>query len=180
MKSIAKYLATALFCAIVVGGSALAQTVNIDYDHTVNFMKFKTYTWAHVHATDPAVENRITIAFNRDMASRYMTETQTGGDVTISAVEVTSDKQEYTDFYNGISNLTWQRGWGSGGFMEGQASLQDLQIGSLVIDMYDTKTQKIIWRGVVAEPVANGVLNVLKVDKAVTQLITKYPPKFSK
>ena len=44
MTSITKRLATGFFLTIIAAAPALAQTVTIDYDHTVNFLKFKTYT----------------------------------------------------------------------------------------------------------------------------------------
>ena len=67
MKVFARVLATALVGTAMAAAPVLAQTVTIDYDHTVNFLKFKTYTWTKLHATDPTVEDRITIALNRDM-----------------------------------------------------------------------------------------------------------------
>jgi hypothetical protein len=159
----------------------LAQTVTIDYDHTVNFLKFKTYTWQKVHATDPGVEDRISIAVNRDMGGRYMTEAPKGGDVTISAVEATQDKQEFTTFYNSLGDFSWQRGWGSAGFLDSQATLNDVPLGTLIIDIYDTKTHKLLWRGTVTEPLTGSEDNKDNtVDKAVTQLISKYPPKYKK
>jgi hypothetical protein len=51
-------LATALFGTVIAGVPAVAQAVNVDYDHTINFLKFKSYTVQKVHATDPAVESR--------------------------------------------------------------------------------------------------------------------------
>ena len=95
MTSITNRLATALFVTVIAAAPALAQTVTIDYDHSVNFLKFKTYTWQKLHATDPSVEDRINIALKRDMEGRYMTEVASGGDVTITAVEATKDKAEF-------------------------------------------------------------------------------------
>ena len=181
MRSISRVLVMALLGTLMAGPSLVAQTVNIDYDHTVNFAKFKTYTWAKVHAADPTVEQRITIAVNRDMSGRYMTEASKGGDVTITVVEATQDKQEFTDFYNSLGDFTWQRSWGSDGFMDSQATVQDVPLNTLVIDMYDTKTHKLLWRGVVNQPVTSSQdKNDQRIDKAVTQLIGKYPPKFKK
>jgi len=181
MISITKTLAFGLFAVAMAGAPILAQTVTIDYDHTVNFLKFRTYTWEKVHATDPGVEDRLTVALNRDMSARYMTEVSKGGDVTITAVDATQDKQEFTDFYSGLSGFTWQRGWGNAGFLDSQASLQDVPLDTVVIDMYDTKTHKLLWRGSVTEPeVKSEDKNEQKVDKAVTLLITQYPPKFKK
>ena len=99
MKSIARVLAAAIFGTALAATPLLAQTVTIDYDHSVNFLKFKTYTWEKIHATDPSVEDRINIALKRDMEGRYMTEVASGGDVTITAVEATQDKAEFSNFY---------------------------------------------------------------------------------
>jgi hypothetical protein len=181
MRYIAKSLATALFAVAMAGAPIMAQTVTIDYDHTVNFLKFKTYTWGKVHATDPSVEGRITIALNRDMSGRYMSEVSKDGDVTITAVEATQDKQEFSTFYDSLGDFAWQRPWGTAGFLDSQATLSDVPLDTLVVDMYDTKTHKLLWRGIVTEPVVKSEdKNDQKIDKAVTQLISKYPPKFKK
>ncbi len=182
MKAIAKVLAAVSLGVVALSAAPiLAQTVTIDYDHTVNFAKFRTYTWGKIHATDPSVEDRITIAANRDLAGRYMTEAGKGADVTITAVNATKDKQEFSDFYSGLDgNYNWQRPWGSG-FLDSQAAPADIPLDTLVIDMYDTATHKLLWRGTITQPVtASEDKNDQKIDKAVTQLISKYPPKFKK
>jgi hypothetical protein len=182
MKAIAKTLAAALVGMAMAGAPILAQTVTIDYDHTVNFLKFKSYTWEKIHASDPDVESRITAAMQRDMTGRYMTEVAKGGDVTLTAVEATQDKQEFTTFYNELgSGYAWQRPWGSAGFMDTQATLGDIPLDTLVVDMYDTKTHKLLWRGTVTQPVGGSEdKNDQRIDKAVTLLISKYPPKYKK
>jgi len=181
MKSLARVFAFAFFGAVLMGTPILAQTATIDYDHTVNFLKFKTYTWEKVHATDPGVEDRITIALNRDMGGRYMTEVAKGGDVTIAAVEAARDKQEFTTFYDSLgSDYSWQRPWGSG-FLDSQATLSDIPVNTLIIDMYDTKTHKLLWRGTIAGPLEGSQDKMNNaIDKEVTELISKFPPKYKK
>ena len=133
MNLFARVFAVAFFGAALAGAPIMAQTATIDYDHTVNFLKFKTYTWEKVHATDPGVEGRITIALNRDMVGRYMSEVSKDGDVTIAAVDANQDKQEFTTFYDSLgSDYSWQRPWGSG-FMDSQATLNDIPVGTLII-----------------------------------------------
>jgi len=180
MRSIPRTLAAALFIA-VVAAPALAQTVTIDYDHSVNFLKFKTFSWQKLHATDPSVEDRITIAFNRDMEGRYITEVANGGDVTVTAVEATQDKAEFTNFYSALTGFTWQSAAGSGGFLDAGTTLADVPLNTLIIDMYDTKTHVLLWRGAITEPVAASQdKNDRNIDHAVTELIGKYPPKYKK
>ena len=181
MKSLARILAAAFFGVALTGASVLAQAVTIDSDPSVNFLKIKTYTWAKVHATDPAVEQRITLALNRSMKGRYMTEVAKDGDVSVTAVEASKDKQEYIDFYNSLGDWSWQRPWGSGGLLDSPATVEDIPLRSLIIDMYDTKTHKLLWRGMVtAPPAKNEDQTDQEMDKAVTQLIGKYPPKYKK
>jgi hypothetical protein len=182
MRTIASLLSAGVFGISLTGASIHAQTVNIDYDHTVNFLKFKTYSWEKVHATDPGVEDRITIALNRDMQGRYMTEVAKGGDVTIAAVEGSKDKQEFSTFYDSLGgDYTWQRPWGSAGFMDSQAALTDIPVDTLIIDMYDPKTHKLLWRGTVTGPLTGSQDKMNNtIDKEVTMLIGKYPPKFKK
>ena len=181
MKSIARVLATALFGTAMATTPLLAQTVTIDYDHSVNFLKFKTYTWQKLHATDPSVEDRINIALKRDMEGRYMTEVTSGGDVTITAVEATQDKQEFASFYNSLGDFAWQHVSGATGFLDSGTALQDVPLDTLIIDIYNPTTHQLLWRGAVTEPVAKSEdKNDRTIDHAVTLLISKYPPKYKK
>ena len=181
MKSIARVLAAAIFGTALAAPPLLAQTVTIDYDHTINFLKFKTYTWEKIHATDPNVEDRINIALNRDMEGRYMTEVASGGDVTITAVDATQDKAEFINFYRSLSGFDWQHVSGASGFLDSGTALQDVPLDTLIIDIYNPKTHQLLWRGAVTEPVAKSEdKNDRTIDHAVTLLISKYPPKYKK
>jgi len=181
MRSIARVLAAVLFTTAVAAAPALAQTVTVDYDHTVNFLKFKTYTWEKIHATDPSVEDRINIALKRDMEGRYMTEVASGGEVTITAVEATQDKAEFISFYSSLGGFDWQHVSDATGFLDSGTTLQDVPLNTLIIDMYNPKTHELLWRGAVTEPVAKSEdKNDRTIDHAVTLLISKYPPKYKK
>jgi hypothetical protein len=110
-----------------------------------------------------------------------MTEVSSNSDVTLTAVDVAKDKTEFTTFYDGLGPYTWQRGWGSGGFLDTAVTIEDIPVNTLVLDMYDTKTHKLLWRGIVTEPLTgNEDKNEQNIDKAVTLLIGKYPPKYKK
>jgi hypothetical protein len=182
MKRIAVRLATAVFGLALSGVAAAAQpNITIDYDHSINFENFHTYTWASVHATEPAVEQRVSIAANRSLAGRYMKEAGKDADVTMTAIEAGKDPQEYASFYSGLTDWTWQRGW-TRGFLDTAAAPENTPLHTLVIDMYDTKSHKLLWRGAITLPAdqATGSEADRKFDKAVTELIGKYPPKYKK
>ena len=183
MRFIAKTLATALFGALIAGApAAVAQATSIDYDHTINFLKYRSYTLQKVHATDPGVESRLTIALDRDLQARYLHPADSNPDIIVGVAEANQDTHEYGTFYDGLSGLSWQRGWGSGGFLDATATVQDIPAGTLVLDMWDGKTKKLIWRGMITEPaeVTSNKEADQKMDKALGQLLAQFPPKFKK
>jgi hypothetical protein len=182
MRPIAKMLATALFGAALGGTTARAQAVNVDYDHSINFLKYKSYTLQKLHATDPGVETRLTIAIDRDLQARYLHPEGKDPDIIVAVVESNQDKQEYSTFFDSLDGLSWQRGWGSGGFLDTAATLQDIPAGTLAVNMWDGKTKKLIWRGIITEPasITSDKEADQKMDKAVGQLLAQFPPKFKK
>jgi hypothetical protein len=181
MKSFAKLFVAALVGTVISGTAAMAQTVNVDYDHTINFLKYKSYTLQKVHATDPSVEGALTIALDRDLTARYLHADADKGEIIVAIVDATQDKAEYGTFYDGLNGLAWQRGWGSGGFMDAAATPQDLAVGSVILDMWDRKTQKLIWRGTLTETLAGSEdKKDNTADKSVGKLLNQFPPKFKK
>ncbi len=182
MKSFAKMLAAGLFITVGAGVTATAQAVNVDYDHTVNFLKYKSYKLASLHATDAGVSSRLGIALDRNLQARYLHVDSNNPDILVGVVEANQDKQEYSSFYDGLNGLDWKRGWGTAGFLDSQATIQDIAPGTLVIDMWDAKTKKLIWRGTITEPasVLSNKEADQKMDKAVGEVLAKFPPKFKK
>jgi hypothetical protein len=184
MTTLSKTLSAALFGTFLAAASvpASAQTVTVDYDHSINFLKYKSYTLQKVHATDPTVESRLTIAVDRDLQARYLHPQDKDSDLIIAVVESNTDTQEYPKFYDSLGGLSWQRGWGSAGFLDTEATVQDIPAGTLVFDMWDRKSQKLVWRGTITEPasVITDKEADQKMDKAVGQLLSQFPPKFKK
>ena len=60
--------------------------------------------------------------------------------------------------------------------------MQDIPAGTLVLDIWDRKTQKLVWRGAITEPasVTSDKEADQKLDKAVGQLLAQFPPKYKK
>ena len=85
------------------------------------------------------------------------------------------------NFYVALSGFNWQCGWGGGGFLDSPAKIQEVPLGALVVDFYDTKTHKLLWRGLAPNAVVkNGDKYEQKTDKAVNDMVGKFPPKYVK
>jgi hypothetical protein len=177
VTSIAKILGIALFASTLGVAAGHAQVASIDFDHAINFYKFRSFSMDRIHATDPLVEQRIIVAIERDLKAAPMQEDAKGGDLIVTACEAALDKEECGSFYNDPASRDWKRGWGTGGFSETSPTVE-VPAGTLVVDMYDRKTNKLVWRGMIAQPTdGSSGKNDQRMDKAVNSLLGKFPPK---
>src|ERR1700757_4829080 len=83
-------------------GISAAQQVKTDYDRAADFGQFKTYSWEHVETKDPLSVDRIKNAVNTALAARGWRQVESGGDVSIVAIQMTSNQETLTTFYNGF------------------------------------------------------------------------------
>jgi hypothetical protein len=179
MTRLTTVLSAGLLGAFLVGSSALAQQdVNADYDHSFQFNKIKSYSWAKVQATDPIVEPRITIAIDHILQGEgyHLVDMNKNPSVVISAVDASNNSREYARFYRGMAGYTWKADWTSNGFMDTPASLRRIPVGTLIVDMYTPETKKLVWRGTSTEPV--DVKEKTKddaIDKTVATMFKHFP-----
>jgi hypothetical protein len=170
-------LATILGVAIL-SIPMLAQQVNTDYDHSANFSQYHTYSWGQVHASDPLFEPRIRNAVDHDLQSKGWQQVPSGGDVTLTAVGAKTNKQEYNTFYDGLGPGWGWRGWGGGGIST--TTVQNVPVGTLVVDIYDTSSKRLVWRGIANDTLSDKPdKNSQKLEKAVDKMFQKFPPKAS-
>jgi hypothetical protein len=108
-----------------------------------------------------------------------------GGDMTVTAIESTKDKQEYNTFYDGLGGAGfgyrgwrgWGGGWG-GGIGDATTTVNQVPVGTLMIDLYDGKTHQLVWRGSSHQDLSTKASkNTSKFDKAVDKMLKEYPPK---
>src|SRR5258707_2976466 len=101
MKTQSK-IATSVGLMLLLACVSFAQEVKTDYDHNANFSQYKTYSWERVQTKDPLMVDRIKSAVNSALAAKGMTEVPSGGDVEVSAVEVTKYQVNQNKIYEGI------------------------------------------------------------------------------
>src|SRR5580704_9690117 len=92
--------------ALLFASASFAQQVKTDYDRSVNFSQYKTYSWEKVQTQDPLWVDRIEQAVNAALAAKGWTQVPTSGNVAIVAIEMTQNQQTLDTFYNGFG-----RGW---------------------------------------------------------------------
>ena len=161
---------------LLLAGRSSAQDVKTDYDRNANFAQYKTYSWEQVQTRDPLMVGRIKSAVNADLAAKGFTEVASGGDLSLVAMETTQNKQTLDTFYNGFGG-----GWRWGGFGDATTTTETYKVGTLVVDLFDTTTKQLVWRGSASDTLSNkSEKNIDNLDKGVEKMLKKFPPEPSK
>ena len=171
----------ALIGVIFLAGTVSAQQVKTDYDRGANFAQYKTYSWTQVKTKDPLDVDRIESAVNAALAAKGWNQVDSGGDVSIVTMEITRDQQTLNTFYNGFGGGWGWRRFGGGGFGEATTTTDTYRVGTVVVDLFDTKTKQLIWRGSSSDTLSNNSdKNIKNLDKGVEKMFKNFPPGSSK
>src|SRR5207245_4602547 len=135
MKLLSK-IAASIGLTLALATVSLAQQVKTDYDHSVNFAQYKTYSWEKVQTKDPLLVDRIKSAVNSALAAKGWTEVPSAGDVEVLSIETTPNQQTLDTFYNGFGG---GRRWGGfgGGFGDATTTVENYKVGTLVVELFD-------------------------------------------
>jgi hypothetical protein len=165
---------------ILFASTVLAQQVKTDYDRSAKFGQYKTYSWEQVKTKDALDVDRVKSAVNAALAAKGWSQVDSGGDVSIIAVETTQNQQSLNTFYDGFGG-----GWGwrrfGGGIGEATTTTETYKVGTLVVDLFDTKTKQLLWRGTSSDTLSNNSdKNIKNLDKGVEKMFKNFPPGSSK
>lgn len=179
-----KALLVLIGMVFLFAGKSNAQDVKTDYDRGADFGRYKTYSWEQVKTADPLNVERIKSAVATTLAAKGWTRVDSGADICIVAMEITSDKQTLNTYYDGFGGgWGWRRfgGGGFGGLGEATTTTDTYKVGTLVVDLFDAKTKQLVWRGSASDTLSNNSnKNIQNLDKGVDKMFKKFPPDSSK
>ena len=174
MKMLMKVVAL-IGLALFLASAAFAQQVKTDYDRAANFSQYKTYSWEKVQTPDPLWVDRIKAAVDAALVAKGWTQVESGGDISIVAIDIDRDHQTLNTYYDGFGGGRRWRGFG--GFGESTTTSDTYTVGTLIVDLFDAKTKNLVWRGV-----SNGMLsnksdkNIKSLNRGVQKLFQHFPP----
>jgi Domain of unknown function (DUF4136) len=167
-----------LFLGLLMGTPLLAQQVKTDYDRGANFSQYKTYCWQTVKTKNALDVDRIKNAVNAALAAKGWTQVDSGADISIIAIEMTQKQQTLNTFYDGFGGGWGWRRFGGGGFGEATTTTDTYKVGTLVVDLFDTKTKQLVWRGSSSDTLSNNSdKNIKNLDKGAQKMFQHFPPE---
>src|SRR6185369_7574993 len=164
----------ALFVAAFVAfNTAVAQDVKVQHMPGTDFTKFHTYKWTTIQgASHPnQIEDaQIKQAVDTQLAAKGLTRTDSDTADLNVGYQVAVDQEKQWNTMGG--------GWRFGGMETATSSTID--IGTLVVDMYDQAGKQLVWSGSATktiDPGNNQEKNEKNLEKSMTKLFKDYPPK---
>jgi hypothetical protein len=174
-RRISYFVALASLCAT----ASFAQQVKTDSDRSVDFSQYKTYSFVKVHTQNPLWVDRIKAAVNSALAAKGWTQVESGGNVAIAAMEMTKDHRTLNTYYDSFGGgWGWRWGGGFGGDFGDATTTEDTyKVGTLVVDLFDANTKKLIWRGSSSDTLSDkSDKNIKNLDKGVEKMFDRFPP----
>jgi hypothetical protein len=173
-----------LLVLIVISAGCSSLKVSSDYDKTTDFTEFETFSFYGWAKGSEAVLNRfdqerIEDATRGELEKRGMRFVEKGGDAVVSLFIVIDQKTSttaYTNHYN-MGGYGYRYGWGYGmGSSTTTYHDYDYNVGTLVIDVFSSKSKDLIWQGVGSKTVDENPKSRDKgVVKSVGKIMSQYP-----
>ena len=182
MKSTLTIAAVVLLASALFSSVSNAQKTSAGYDQNANFSSSKTFAFDKSGARNPFVNNMIVEAVERELTSRGLTKVDADPDLLVVYLAATGPNLQVASvpFYT-VVNPAY-----SG--MVGSASMTmwDVTTGTLVIDLFDRKAERTVFRGSTtevlqrapsADPAADAKLVSKPINKGIAKIFKKYPLK---
>ena len=158
---------------------ASAQDIRYNYDSDANFASYKTYKWVEIPGgvkLDELLARQLTSAVEAGLAAKGLTKVDSDtADLYIGYQAAVTQEKEIDMYGSGFA-----RGprWGGAGMAT--ATTTTLLIGSVSLDMYEVSPKRLVWRGIATKTIdanAKPEKRQKNIQKGVTKLLKKYPPK---
>lgn len=171
---------------VAVCALAACSTVSVttNYDRTVSFAKYRTYSLSPAskgQTLSPSSEAALRDALRAELAAKGIVEASSGrADVAVVRHVFTQEKlsvQQYTDWGYGFGG--WPYGYGYYGMWAGApqtyTDVSQYTEGTLVLDLVDNRTKKLVFRGVGTAVVGGPESNANKIREAVRKIVADVP-----
>jgi len=164
---------------LFVSTLAFAQKVKIDADRSANFASYHTYMWeASPNPAHGLWNQRIVDAVDKQLQAKGLTKVGSNPDMWVVYSNSIKDEKSVAGAGYGLGP-TW--GWGNSGANPAVQNTFVFKVGTLVVELADTKDKQLLWRGMVSDTINDNTdKNINNLDKAVAKMFKGYPPKQKK
>ncbi|SMB94817.1 lipoprotein [Hymenobacter roseosalivarius DSM 11622] len=173
--------------ALLLGATSCSTSrvgVTSDYDHSVNFRTYKTWSWYPQQTADaeggPArgynsfLDKRLRTAVELEMKKRGLTYAEQSPDLFVAYSAKVEDKQQVSPYAGGYGYPFYGYGmYGRGPY----SPVTQYKAGTVIIDLVDAKRKELAWRGQGQAQVDKNTISEEEVYRIVGGILENYPPQ---
>lgn len=166
-----------LWLVFVFAITASAQDVTTDWDKSVDFSRYKSFT-ATVSTTwgSPFGEKRALAEVEKTLVAKgWHKADPSAADALVVINGATEEKKSLNTFYTGAMYSGFRyRGMGMG---SSRTTVDEFTVGTMIVDIFDAKTKTLIWRGIGVDELSDKAdKNQKKIANATKDMFKKFPP----
>jgi Domain of unknown function (DUF4136) len=169
---------------LLVALGAQAQKINVSYDKSIDFSKFKSYAWAPLGAVGhPMLAADVVGAIDEQMKDKGLQLTANNPDLVIhlyGSIDQESSMTSNDPLYMATGGIPPFDPSAFGPALSGTWGNTTVTIhaGQLVVDILDVSAKKLVWRGMAKDNLSAHDPKKLEsqVNNAVVKLFKKFPP----
>jgi len=163
-------LAACTVAICLISTIAAAQQVSVNYNHNQSFAQYHTYAWGSNNA------NQVRNSILAQVAQQDINSALQGKGLRM--VQENQNPDLIVTGNGGMRQQTSYSAWGMrgiGGGMGGITPEQSVE-ATLIVDLYEAKTQSLVWRGIAQNTLnQNGNKNQQMVEKAIQKMFKQWP-----
>ena len=175
---------------LFLAACAYGQDVKYNYRQGTDFSRYHTYQWVNGIGGAPAIggkledilDSEIKQSIDSQLAAKGLTKVETGkAELLVDyPIALTQEKQWNASGWGWGGGPAWG-GWGPWGpeSLSGTATSSTINIGTLVLGIYDPAAKQLVWIGAASktvDPGKNQEKNRKNLDKATQKLLKDFPP----
>ncbi len=165
----------------LVGLTASAQDVKVDFDKSADFSTLKTFSAKLGTGWNNQIsEKRVMDEIEGTLVEKGWKKVDANPDALVVVHGATQTKRSLNTFYSGGGYGGYgYRGWGGMGMGMGTATTteSDYTVGTLVVDIFNAKSKALVFRGTASDELSDKPdKNVKKMDKASQKMFKDFPP----
>ncbi|MFA5522516.1 MAG: DUF4136 domain-containing protein [Castellaniella sp.] len=155
--------------------------IDTDVDPMTDFSRYHSYVWTQEPMdAPPLVRQRIVRTIDEQLRAKGWQRRESGheADIGIVAHVATETRQNLDTFYSGPAwaGWGWHGGWGMGMGMA-QTIVTTYEVGTLVVDMFDLKDRRAVWRGNISGTIPDSSERLNKgIQDGIARLFEGFPP----
>jgi hypothetical protein len=169
---------TSLFCVLTLLSVASSFAgISVDHDKSADFSQYRSFTIKEATpAINPLMRERLIKAIEVGLGAKGLEKVDDGADLKVVVHTSTDTEQRILADTWGYGGYPGWRGWGGWGTTT--VDVLNIDIGTLMLDIVDMESNKLVWRGVATDsiPLKSEKLEK-RIYKAVDKLFRHYPPE---